>query len=92
MLKEDEGKKAEVEVLRSKLAQLEKQEALLDQICMIKHEVSKAWRMGDISRAQELYNQAWEMERSQKNHIRQKDSKRITKEDIIKLARSIGLR
>ena len=93
MASEEQEKQKDVEALRSKLAQLEEQEALLEQIGMLKQEIAESWQRRDIFQAQSLYNRAWEMKRYYgKRFYQENDDRILTKEFIVRTARKMGFR
>ena len=92
MASEDIDRQQEIKMLKGKLAQLEEREAFLEQLEKLKWESSQARKHGCMSQSQSLYNRAWEMERDYNKRANRKDNMNITKEAILRTARSMGLR
>jgi hypothetical protein len=83
---------SEIKVLSSKLAQLEQQEAHLEQIEDLRQRSSDAYKRGDVLEGQRLYNRAWEMERTYEKRFKAKDGVDLIHNSMLEICQNIRKR
>ena len=83
---------SEIKALSNKLAQLEQQEAYLEQIEDLRQRSSDAYKSGNVLEGQRLYNRAWEMERAYEKRFKTKDGVDLLHNSVLEICQNIRKR